>query len=161
MHTGKQQLRMCTVSNRSPLSSPPPPPPELFQPTQVFSGLSLLRKLCNHPDLMTTTTDGESGRRGVGRADGPPIRVRGVEGVGPHTAAGPLEEDEFGYWGKAGKMVVVQALLSLWKTQGHKVLVFTQGTQVSCAHTAHTHTHTLSHTHTHTSMCSITDVKYS
>ena len=82
-----------------------------------------------------TTSDAaadDGGRRQRGEAEGLTARVSDLPNrVGPHAAGGPLEEDEFGYWKKAGKMVVVQALLRLWKTQGHKVLLFTQGRKVS------------------------------
>lgn len=37
---------------------------------------------------------------------------------------------EYGHWKRAGKMIVVDALLKLWKKQGHKVLLFTQSKQV-------------------------------
>ena len=105
---------------------------------QVFAGLSLLRKLCNHPDLMTTSDAAadDGGRRQREEAEGLTARVSDLPNrVGPDAAGGPLEEDEFGYWKKAGKMVVVQALLRLWKTQGHKVLLFTQGRKVSAVFT--------------------------
>lgn len=36
------------------------------------------------------------------------------------------EENKFGYWKKAGKMIVIETLLKLWKKQGHRVLIFTQ-----------------------------------
>ena len=35
-------------------------------------------------------------------------------------------EEEFGYWKRSGKMIVIESLLKLWKKQGHKVLLFTQ-----------------------------------
>lgn len=69
---------------------------------QVFIGLIALRKICNHPDLH----------------DGGP----------KHFGSNVPEEpaDEFGYWRRSGKMIVVESLLKLWKKQGHKVLFFTQ-----------------------------------
>lgn len=36
-----------------------------------------------------------------------------------------------GYWKKSGKMIVVEALLKMWKKQGHRVLLFTQSVKVS------------------------------
>lgn len=35
-------------------------------------------------------------------------------------------EDKFGYYKRSGKMVVVSALLKIWKKQKHRVLLFTQ-----------------------------------
>lgn len=35
-------------------------------------------------------------------------------------------EEKFGYYKRGGKMVVVSALLKIWKKQGHRVLLFTQ-----------------------------------
>ena len=45
-------------------------------------------------------------------------------------SSGPLLEDMYGHWTKAGKMVVVEALLRLWAKQHHRVLLFTQTKQV-------------------------------
>lgn len=42
------------------------------------------------------------------------------------------EEDRYGYWKKAGKMIVVETLLKIWKKQGHRVLMFTQSKQMLC-----------------------------
>ena len=39
-------------------------------------------------------------------------------------------EERFGYWEKSGKMVVIDALLKIWKRQGHRVLLFAQGVKV-------------------------------
>lgn len=41
----------------------------------------------------------------------------------------PIEE-RFGFWEKSCKMVVIDALLKIWKRQGHRVLLFTQGVKV-------------------------------
>jgi hypothetical protein len=47
------------------------------------------------------------------------------------------EEGQYGYWRRAGKMLVIQSLLGIWQKQGHRVLLFTQsrqvGTSVLCA----------------------------
>jgi len=75
----------------------------------VFPGLITLRKICNHPDLST---------------GGPKV-------FGPIGNDVSDEADEFGYWERSGKMIVVESLLKLWKKQGHKVLLFTQSRQVS------------------------------
>lgn len=39
-------------------------------------------------------------------------------------------DERFGYWEKAGKMVVIEALLKMWNKQEHRVLIFTQSRQV-------------------------------
>ncbi|XP_052070750.1 DNA excision repair protein ERCC-6-like [Mytilus californianus] len=72
---------------------------------QIFSGLITLRKICNHPDICT---------------GGPKLYI----GETP----GNDESLEYGYYKRSGKMIVVEALLRLWKKQGHKVLLFSQST---------------------------------
>ncbi|XP_067394966.1 DNA excision repair protein ERCC-6 [Emydura macquarii macquarii] len=75
---------------------------------QVFSGLVALRKICNHPDLFS----------------GGPKILKGV----PDDE---LEEaDQFGYWKRSGKMIVVESLLKIWHKQCHRVLLFTQSRQM-------------------------------
>ncbi|KAF0300288.1 DNA excision repair protein ERCC-6 [Amphibalanus amphitrite] len=71
---------------------------------KVFVGLTALRKLCNHPDLLT----------GGGERPG-------------ETADEPAP---FGHWRLAGKMVVLSTLLAMWRRQEHKVLLFTQSRQM-------------------------------
>ncbi|XP_076021677.1 DNA excision repair protein ERCC-6 [Genypterus blacodes] len=75
---------------------------------QVFSGLTALRKMCNHPDLFS----------------GGPRMLRGI----PEDQL--TEEEHFGYWKRSGKLIVVESLLRLWFTQGQKVLLFTQSRQM-------------------------------
>ncbi|XP_029419905.1 DNA excision repair protein ERCC-6 isoform X2 [Nannospalax galili] len=74
---------------------------------QIFSGLVALRKICNHPDLFSG---------------------------GPKNLSGPpedeLEEDQFGYWKRSGKMIVVESLLKIWHKQGQRVLLFSQSRQM-------------------------------
>ncbi|NXF92830.1 ERCC6 protein, partial [Eubucco bourcierii] len=75
---------------------------------QIFSGLVALRKICNHPDLFS----------------GGPKILKGV----PDTEV--KETDQFGYWKRSGKMIVVESLLKIWHKQGHRVLFFTQSRQM-------------------------------
>jgi len=79
----------------------------------VFPGLITLRKVCNHPDLST---------------GGP--RIFGPIGNTDTDESAIAQVDEYGYWKRSGKMMVVESLLRLWKKQGHKVLLFTQSRQV-------------------------------
>ncbi|XP_054585000.1 DNA excision repair protein ERCC-6 [Eptesicus fuscus] len=74
---------------------------------QVFSGLVALRKICNHPDLFS----------------GGPKTLRGISDNEP-------EEDQFGYWKRSGKMIVVESLLKIWHKQGQRVLLFSQSRQM-------------------------------
>ncbi|NXW26948.1 ERCC6 protein, partial [Phaetusa simplex] len=75
---------------------------------QIFSGLVALRKICNHPDLYS----------------GGPRILKGV------PDAEVEETDQFGYWKRSGKMIVVESLLKIWHKQGHRVLFFTQSRQM-------------------------------
>ncbi|XP_058398842.1 DNA excision repair protein ERCC-6 isoform X1 [Diceros bicornis minor] len=74
---------------------------------QIFSGLTALRKICNHPDLFS----------------GGPKNFKGI----PDDE---LEEDQFGYWKRSGKMIVVESLLKIWQKQGQRVLLFSQSRQM-------------------------------
>ncbi|KAL3288792.1 hypothetical protein HHI36_003226 [Cryptolaemus montrouzieri] len=68
----------------------------------MLMAITRLRKICNHPDIF--------------------LYDEGEE---------PREEDEseerFGFYKKSGKMVVVSALLKIWKKQKHRILLFSQG----------------------------------
>ncbi|KAI8921822.1 P-loop containing nucleoside triphosphate hydrolase protein [Entophlyctis helioformis] len=64
----------------------------------VLMGVDILRKICNHPDLLE------------------------------HKAE--QRPDDYGAPFKSGKLVVVQALLQMWKRQGHRVLLFSQTRQM-------------------------------
>lgn len=75
---------------------------------QIFVGLINLRKICNHPDLY----------------DGGPRHF------GPNQIKTGEDDEEFGYWKRSGKMIVIEALLKLWKKQGHRVLLFSQSRQM-------------------------------
>ncbi|CAH2321613.1 DNA excision repair ERCC-6 isoform X1 [Pelobates cultripes] len=75
---------------------------------QVFPGLIALRKICNHPDLFS----------------GGPKILKG-------TREEDLEEHEqFGFWKRSGKMIVVESLLKIWHRQAHRVLLFSQSRQM-------------------------------
>uniref|UniRef100_H0WIW2 DNA excision repair protein ERCC-6 n=1 Tax=Otolemur garnettii TaxID=30611 RepID=H0WIW2_OTOGA len=74
---------------------------------QIFPGLIALRKICNHPDLFSGGT-------------------KNLKGL-PEDE---LEEDQFGYWKRSGKMIVVESLLKIWHKQGQRVLLFSQSRQM-------------------------------
>lgn len=77
---------------------------------KVFVGLINLRKICNHPDLY----------------DGGPKHF----GINEEEEMLLPEDEAYGYWRKSGKMIVTEALLKLWKRQGHRVLLFTQSRDI-------------------------------
>jgi DNA excision repair protein ERCC-6 len=63
---------------------------------QVLYGVDILRKICNHPDLMA------------------------------HKQLSHKPGYDYGNSAKSGKMQVVGSLLELWKDTGHKTLLFAQ-----------------------------------
>ena len=63
---------------------------------QVLYGIDILRKICNHPDLVE------------------------------HKTLSVKPGYNYGSGAKSGKMVIVRELLDLWKTGGHKTLLFAQ-----------------------------------
>ncbi|MCJ1339150.1 hypothetical protein MMC09_004439 [Bachmanniomyces sp. S44760] len=63
---------------------------------QVLYGIDILRKICNHPDLVE------------------------------HRLLSTKPGYDYGSGSKSGKMKLVQALLELWKKGGHKTLLFAQ-----------------------------------
>lgn len=63
---------------------------------QALYGIDLLRKICNHPDLVD------------------------------HKTLSKKTAYSYGAGNKSGKMQVVKALLEIWKRNGHKTLLFAQ-----------------------------------
>ena len=135
-----------------------------FSP-QIFTGLMVLRKLCNHPDLVTNDyrecvtygkgeeEEGEDEedralirsrtrrplrrKRSTSMRDSEMERGETEEGVG---LAGYCEE-KFGWGQRSGKMIVVEALLKMWCEQKHHVLLFSQSKMVwrllTCCNNVH------------------------
>ena len=77
---------------------------------QLFVALINLRKICNHPSLF----GGFKELKKNGNVEEEII----------------TDDKDYGYYRRSGKMQVVDALLRLWFKQGHKILLFTQGTQM-------------------------------
>jgi DNA excision repair protein ERCC-6 len=71
----------------------------------LLSAITMLRKCCNHPDLLGTKLVRE-GDQPAGLAD-------------------------YGSPDRSGKLLVLQQVLRMWHQQGHRVLVFAQTRQVS------------------------------
>ncbi|CAH1099563.1 unnamed protein product [Psylliodes chrysocephalus] len=68
---------------------------------RVFVAITKLRKICNHPDIFLSD---------IGKDE--------MESV---------NDKKFGNYKASGKMIVVSALLKIWKKQSHRVLLFSQG----------------------------------
>ncbi|XP_076268276.1 DNA excision repair protein ERCC-6-like isoform X1 [Rhynchophorus ferrugineus] len=66
----------------------------------MLIAITALRKICNHPDLHMLQS--------------PDCDETNID-------------NNIGYYKRSGKMVVVSALLKIWKKQGHKTLLFSQG----------------------------------
>lgn len=60
-------------------------------------GISLLRKICNHPDLLKLG-----------------------------TAMSDADKEAFGDYKLSAKLLVLHQMFPLWKEQGHRVLLFSQ-----------------------------------
>jgi len=74
---------------------------------EALYGIDILRKVCNHPDLLLRKelmAMDEGGRK--------------------------MDRVVYGAPKKAGKMRITSALLRLWKGQGHRVLLFSQTRQM-------------------------------
>lgn len=65
---------------------------------QVLFGIDIVRKICNHPDIINLSL--------------------------------PRTDADYGNPDRSGKMVVVRALLKMWKQQQHRVLLFCQTRQM-------------------------------
>lgn len=86
---------------------------------QIFVGLIQLRKICNHPDLFDASECDRQQRQKKLQQE---KRLKHMEFFSV--------DETYGHYQKSGKMMVVDALLKLWKKQGHKVLLFTQSRQM-------------------------------
>ncbi len=64
-------------------------------------GISFLRKICNHPDLLRLNQE-----------------------------ISPEQDPEYGDYRKSAKLLVLHEMLPQWKRDGHRVLIFSQGVQM-------------------------------
>ena len=86
---------------------------------QMFVGLINLRKICNHPSLF----DGFKGESNLVKL---PVNQRKYK-VKPIDPEPCDDSSQMEFHHRSGKMLVIESLLRIWKKQGHKVLLFTQG----------------------------------
>ena len=80
----------------------------------LFRAIHVLRKICNHPDLL--------------------LLKDAVGAMGTVTGSGrkvePRDVPDYGAVERSGKMQVVQQILQVWHAEGHRVLLFTQTRQM-------------------------------
>ncbi|KAG1687475.1 hypothetical protein DVH05_005166 [Phytophthora capsici] len=96
-----------------------------------FRAISVLRHICNHPDLLASFSNGALAdkKRQSYEEDEEDEGFTNITGlldeVDEDREEG--ENDElFGAASASGKMIVLQKVLKLWKEQGHRVLIFSQ-----------------------------------
>ncbi|CAH0490141.1 unnamed protein product [Peronospora farinosa] len=94
-----------------------------------FRAISVLRHICNHPDLLASFGDGRlADKKRQTYEEDEEEGLSGIAGLLDETEDGKdVESDEsFGAVSASGKMVVLRKVLTVWKEQGHRVLIFTQ-----------------------------------
>ena len=75
--------------------------------SKMFAAISLLRQICNHPDLARRSAQ-----------------------FSAHSGGAFEELDDFGAPARSGKMLVLQRILPIWQREGHKCLLFSQSTKM-------------------------------
>ncbi|KAG7394336.1 DNA excision repair protein ERCC-6 [Phytophthora boehmeriae] len=97
-----------------------------------FRAISVLRHICNHPDLLASFGDGRlADKRRQAYDDRGDEDMDREDGFGDMSkfldeADEDKEDDYFGAASASGKMIVLEKVLTMWKSQGHRVLIFTQ-----------------------------------
>jgi len=96
----------------------------------LFAAITMLRKICNHPDLVLPNSSDDV------------LEAYLRNGCVPEEGLDSDEEDEEDYVfdpdnackddlaSRAGKFEVLSRILPLWKKQGHRVLIFCQWTKM-------------------------------
>lgn len=113
-----EQIIFCNLTERQykvyqQFLSSPEVAKVLHRDIRPFRAISVLRHICNHPDLLQTMGD-----------DNPLSNASSNRFV-------PLDDDDedghtYGDPAHSGKMLVLLKVLAMWKEQGHRVLLFTQ-----------------------------------
>ncbi|KAF4319088.1 hypothetical protein G195_007590 [Phytophthora kernoviae 00238/432] len=96
-----------------------------------FRAISVLRHICNHPDLLASFGDGRLADKRRQAHDDDDDEVGQGDSFGDMSdlleeANEDKEDNYFGAASASGKMIVLQKVLTMWKLQGHRVLIFTQ-----------------------------------
>eukprot|EP00903_Cladosiphon_okamuranus_P019263 g17709.t1 len=99
----------------------------LTRTTRAFRAIGILRKLCNHPDLVCRFGDSVVTRLALHRVWGG--TCEGSES-GEDDLVDGSKDDTQGQVQRSGKLLVLQQILPLWREQGHRVLLFSQTRQM-------------------------------
>ncbi|CAH0481126.1 unnamed protein product [Peronospora belbahrii] len=96
-----------------------------------FRAISVLRHICNHPDLLASFGDGrlaDKKRQTYEDEEDSDERYTDIAGLLDDPEDEKIDEsnEPFGAVSASGKMVVLRKVLTIWKKQGHRVLIFTQ-----------------------------------
>lgn len=93
---------------------------------RMLVAVTALRKICNHPDLFTYTSEAQLTQASFSyEACNAQVADEEEEDIDEELAL-----EGFGHWKKSGKLTVVRSLLRIWKKQGHRALIFSQGRQM-------------------------------
>ncbi|KAI9915133.1 hypothetical protein PsorP6_007724 [Peronosclerospora sorghi] len=91
-----------------------------------FRAISVLRHICNHPDLLVSYGDVDQKRQGYEDEEGIVGSMTELLTETDEDKDEGESDASFGAASGSGKMIVLQKVLTLWKEQGHRVLLFTQ-----------------------------------
>uniref|UniRef100_M4BQK0 DNA excision repair protein n=1 Tax=Hyaloperonospora arabidopsidis (strain Emoy2) TaxID=559515 RepID=M4BQK0_HYAAE len=102
----------------------------LRRDVRPFRAISVLRHICNHPDLLASFGDGRlADKRWQTFEDDDDDGFASIDASFIETDEDKEEDksdEPFGAASASGKMVVLQKVLLMWKAQGHRVLIFSQ-----------------------------------
>ncbi|GMI29423.1 hypothetical protein TeGR_g3527 [Tetraparma gracilis] len=106
---------------------------------RCFKPIGVLRKLCNHPDLVCGNDDASRGRFKLGGAiahtsadfgDGGDDNDDSDEDVVDLTDDDFSDDGPNSFVNRSGKLQILSKILPLWKKEGHRVLIFCQTRQM-------------------------------
>lgn len=89
---------------------------------QLFGAITMLRKICNHPDLVCDPS--ESSLQAFLQNGGSNIQLTDDEGS-EFDDENDITDNE-SMMQRSGKLEVLSKILPLWHKQGHRILVFCQ-----------------------------------
>jgi len=96
---------------------------------QLFAAFTMLRKICNHPDMVCKPSDTALDAF-VSNGCAPDCQVEiNQEDDDKNHIDEPIDEEE-SLADRAGKLEVLSKVLPLWHEQGHRVLIFCQWTKM-------------------------------